>query len=490
MAYVPTYQHDVFVSYAHFDNEEDSQEVRWVSRFQADLKNALRQRLGAHPEFFFDTRDFHAHQHVDYLIENVRESAVFLAIFSPSYTARDFTRRELETFCERIPGADRIVTVELLPVEDDHQHHPMLRGRKRTRFWWKDTAEQDIPLRLTPKFNAEMYNERVQVLAHQIKKLLTQMREGPGQRKTAAAAVAPMPAAASAPRVSASPPQADGVPPKAVLLAQTTDDLYDESERVRSYLEQFGVTVLPENDYPQGGADFAAAFEADLARTDLVVQLLGRFVSRKPPDLPLTYAQFQYDAAKQRARKILQWRRPDLDLATVTHRDKPLLQGPDVLAVGLEEFKAEVLRLCTETKKAEPVTTGDLHVFINADRSDKELADALLKVFEQTKGCTAARPLFEGSAKEIVEDLEANLEYCSALLLLYGNAPPAWVRAQLLRYGKIEKRRDEPLRLKSVVVGPPGPKADIAWSGGFERIDCLDGSVVERVKSIIAGLQR
>src|SRR5262249_26610244 len=196
------------------------------------------------------------------------------------------------------------------------------------------------------------------------------------------------------------------------------------------------------------------------------------------------------DSARRRGLKILQWRRPDLDLATVTHRDKLLLEGPEVVAVGFEEFKAEVLRLCNETKKTEPVTTGDLHVFINADRSDKELADTLLKVFEQTKGCTAARPLFEGSAKDIVEDLEANLENCSALLLLYGNAPPAWVRAQLLRYAKIEKRRDEPLRLKSIVDGPPGPKADIAWSGGVDRIDCLDGSVVERVKSIIAGLRR
>src|SRR5262249_22134197 len=179
--------------------------------------------------------------------------------------------------------------------------------------------------------------------------------------------------------------------PKTVLLAQTTDDLYDESERVRSYLEQFGVAVLPESDYPQGGVDFAAAFEADLGRTDLVVQLLGTFVSRKPPDLPLTYAQFQYDVAKRRGLKILQWRRPDLELATVTHRDKPLLEGPEVLAVGLEEFKAEVLRLCTETKKPEPAPGGDLHVFINADRSDKDLADALLKLFEESKGCTAAR---------------------------------------------------------------------------------------------------
>ena len=62
-------------------------------------------------------------------------------------------------------------------------------------------------------------------------------------------------------------PAASSVPVpdnKAVLLAQTTDDLYDERERVRACLDQYGIKVLPENDYPQGGQDFAAAFEDDV----------------------------------------------------------------------------------------------------------------------------------------------------------------------------------------------------------------------------------
>src|SRR5580704_10756734 len=115
MAYLPGYRHDVFVSYAHFDNEEDAQEVRWVSRFQADLKNALRQRLGEDPGLFYDTRNFEAHEHVDALFENVRQSAVFLAVFSPSYAARDFTIGELTAFCDLAPDQRRVVTVELLP---------------------------------------------------------------------------------------------------------------------------------------------------------------------------------------------------------------------------------------------------------------------------------------------------------------------------------------------------------------------------------------
>jgi hypothetical protein len=478
MSYVAGFKHDIFVSYAHFDNEEDSQAIRWVSRFQADLKSALRQRLGVDPEIFFDTRDFGAHSHVDFLLENVRQSAAFLAVFSPSYVTRDFTIRELEAFAVRTAAVDQIVTVELLPVEEN-RCHPHLRGRKRTPLWWKDASEQDIPLQLTPKFNPKMYHARVQILAHQLKKMLEEIRardpSGTDGRKELEAQLPP---------VDRSPPR------KPVLLAQVTDDLYDERESVHAYFEQFGINILPENDYPQGGIDFAAAaLERDLARADLFVQMLGNFGSRKPFDLTQSYSQFQYDAAKRHGLKIMQWRRPDLDLAAVTHRDRLLLEGPDVLAIGLEEFKSEVLRSFMEQSKPEPPRSGDCHFFINADRSDKELADALLRLFEGKKNWTAARPLFEGSAKEIMEDLEANLINCGALLLLYGNAPPAWVRAQLLRCSKLEKMREEPLRLKTIVLGPPAPKAEIAWSGSFDKLDCQDGSIEQHVRSILDGLR-
>jgi hypothetical protein len=475
MGLVSGFEHDLFVSYAHYDNEVDPQGIRWVSRFQLDLKNALRQRLGTDPEVFFDSRSFEAGDHVDFLTQNARRSAVFVAVLSPSYIAREFTIRELQAFCENGPAPSPIVTVELLPVEDGRVH-PLLKGPKRTPFWCKDPTEEDIPLRLTPKFNPEMYNERLQILAHQVKKLLIEQRDrGPGHLR----------AGEEGRRQAAAKGAAAD---KTILLAQSTDDLYDEREQVRAYLEQFGVTVLPENDYPQGGAEFAAAFAADLPRASLFAQLLGSFGSRKPPDLSQTYSQYQYETAKARGLKVLQWRRPDLDLAKVVHRDKPLLEGPDVLAVGLEEFKSEILRLCAQRQSA-TVREGSWHVFINADRSDKDLADALLKVFADRKNCTAARPLFEGSAKDIIDDLEANLLGCEALLLIYGSAPPAWVRAQLLRYSKLEQQRTAPPRLKTIVVGPPSPKAELAWSGGFDKVDCQEGDVVRHVQGVLAGLQ-
>ena len=107
MAYVSNFTHDLFVSYAHFDNEEDAQDVRWVSRFQADLRNALRQRLGEEAQVFFDSRSFEASDHVDFLVENARDAAVFVAVLSPSYVAREFTIKELQAFSARAPDVSR-----------------------------------------------------------------------------------------------------------------------------------------------------------------------------------------------------------------------------------------------------------------------------------------------------------------------------------------------------------------------------------------------
>jgi hypothetical protein len=498
MALVPGFKHDVFISYAHFDNEPDTQDIRWVSRFQADLKTALRQRLGTEPEIFFDTRSLQAHDDLSVMTNNARQAAVFLAIFSPSYVKREWTIKELNAFDQEPSSQNRIITVELLPVKES-EYPPRFLSLKRTLFWWKDEREEDIPLKLTPKSNPDKYDRRLQMLAYQMEELMLQLQLA---RKSAQPGVnsqnAPMVAAAST-------AQADrtALTGKTVLLAQTTNDLYDERDQIFAYLKQFGVNVLPEGDYLQGGAEFAKAVRADAERADYFVQLLGPYRSNRPSDLkddtpnaePKSYAQFQYDAAIARGLPVLQWRRPDLDVAAITHWDKPLLEGPTVLAMGLQEFMKEIKktieRSTAAAEKAEKkAATKSDFLFINADNSDKELSNELLKAFENNQDWMAAGPLFEGSADDITKDLDANLIDCGALLLVYGHADAPWVRAQLRRFSKMERLRDEPARLKTILFAPPGPKPDIGWAGGFTKIDCENGLTGEAVQNLVEELRR
>jgi hypothetical protein len=172
--------------------------------------------------------------------------------------------------------------------------------------------------------------------------------------------------------------------------------------------------------------------------------------------------------------------------------------------MGLQEFMKEIKKAIErknaavekEKAKAEKEKEkGDgpaksQFLFINADASDKELTDQLLRAFENRRDWIAAGPLFEGSAEEITKDLDANLVDCDTLLLVYGKADAPWVRAQLRRYSKIERLRDLPPRIKTILFAPPAPKPEIAMSGGFARIDFQSGLTGDNVEQIVAELRR
>jgi hypothetical protein len=54
----------------------------------------------------------------------------------------------------------------------------------------------------------------------------------------------------------------------------------------------------------------------------------------------------------------------------------------------------------------------------------------------------------------------------------------------------MERLRDEPARLKTILFAPPGPKPDIGWAGGFTKIDCENGLTGEAVQNLVEELRR
>jgi len=495
VSYVAGFRHDVFISYAHYDNEADSQDVRWVSRFQIDLTRALRQRLGTNPDIFFDNRNLQAGHEIDSLMDNARDAAVFLAVVSPSYVQRDWTIKELEAFGDGPGEVRRVIAVELLPVKEA-EYPPRLARVMRTSFWWSDETSENIPLKLTPKSGSDNYERRLQVLAHQMEELLRGLRDTRAERAAARPEAAPLPAPVS---------DQTALTGKVVLVAQVTNDLYDEREQVIAYLKQFGAKILPEQEYLQGGPDFAREFKADIERADCFAQLLGPFRSSRPQDLrcepggePTSYAQFQYDCAKQAGKPILQWRRPNLDTASVTHWDARLLDGPEVLAMGLQDFMKEIKKTiergAQKAVEPEPQASRDnLVVFINADRDDLDVARDLMAEFGRN-ACRAWLPAAVSSARDKLEDLKSKIKIADALLFVYGKAPQIWVHKQLMKYNQIEKSSNAKRaqrRIVALYITPPADKPDIdlAWPD-LREFDCRLKFTLTPVQQIIAELRR
>jgi hypothetical protein len=116
MAFLPKYDFDIFISYAHADGRE------WVDDFCAQLFGELRRRLPGRdkPEVFLDKHDLRAGDQIHSVItDGIRRSALFLAFISPQYLASPSCMRgELETFQDLNESAlDRIFQVIRAPIE-------------------------------------------------------------------------------------------------------------------------------------------------------------------------------------------------------------------------------------------------------------------------------------------------------------------------------------------------------------------------------------
>jgi len=96
------------------------------------------------------------------------------------------------------------------------------------------------------------------------------------------------------------------------------------------------------------------------------------------PSGPASFPALQYDAALSAGIPVLQWRDPDLKLESIEQTDhRGLLAGTTVLAIGLEEFKQElVTRLHAQDKKTKPIVNPNL-VFLNTSSEDTSLEESI-----------------------------------------------------------------------------------------------------------------
>lgn len=141
MAYVPSFENDIFISYAHADNSDTER----VSAFHRDLLTRLTVRLGARafhkPDewVFFDRSGLNAGDQLSPKLERAaRRSAAMISLLSPSYLQAPWCIREVEWFLEsgrlaRDPIERRLIPVLINPVrESDLAQFPQL-GSDRLR---------------------------------------------------------------------------------------------------------------------------------------------------------------------------------------------------------------------------------------------------------------------------------------------------------------------------------------------------------------------
>src|SRR5262249_21326251 len=149
MAYVPEYDYDLFVSYAHVDNEPlDPTEHGWVDALIGILSIDLGRKLGRSEAFslWIDAQQLRGNHEVsNHIPEQVKRSALFLAILSPGYVSSPFRLHELEAFIDSIGGAghERLFVVYCDPLEEERHTMPdAFRDPRKYQFWIADRHQK------------------------------------------------------------------------------------------------------------------------------------------------------------------------------------------------------------------------------------------------------------------------------------------------------------------------------------------------------------
>jgi TIR domain len=438
---------DVFVSYAHSDDEVPTgASSGWVTTLKNELQKVLRRRLGGRGARVWMDHELAAHEHVsEQLTRRVGAARTLLLIMSPGYQQSSWCQRELVHFAAQATARGREQSV--FPVEidevDRNDWHPSLQSLTPLRFW--ERRSNDRAPRLAgfpmPKLDEDsLYWRNVTELAHLIAKRLKED---------------------SAPETR--PPSRRAK----IVLAETTDDLDEQRQQVAIALRQRGdVVLLPAIDYPRASeGDFIASVRGDLHGTDMFVQLLGAYTGKKAPGSALSFPalqarEAQVALARDPALRLMQWCHPDLDLqslADLAHRE--MLAGPHVARVGFEVFRASVLRAVDELSKAHAcgVSTlirqvpavpfehgpGDtlwvrddqpaagLSLYVQAAPEDRDSAD---RIADQLAAAGAhvhlsPEPDHGQSFMDSLLAQEAALGMCDGVLLLYGRSPGANISA-------------------------------------------------------------
>lgn len=473
-AFVPGYQHDVFISYAHVDDIPlEGYPPGWVTTLVRDLRTQLARRLGRadNHSVWMDYQLAGNDPIAPTILNDLRQSATLVVFLSQGYLSSPWCRREKDAFLDKIKNLSEqgspvfVVEIERLVEEEWQAKVKNLADLKSYRFWREDRDSGRVRQLAYPRPLPEDrdYYNLVEDLSHDLAEKLKGLANG----SSVPAGDAPAEPAAVQPRAS-------------VFLAHVTDDLESRRNEVRRYLEQHAFRVLPEHYYSNDPEPFRQEMSKDLEGCVLFVQLLGQWPGKRPPGAEKGFAHLQHQLAVEKGLPILQWHDPKLDLDEEIDPDqRELLELATVMAAPMEELKARVVEEIERQIKPpqpEPDLPPDYTlVFVNHGNEDCHLAEEVKQVVDKLKMWWSL-PLREGRPAELRKDLERNLLESDAIVWLYGQVPEAWVREQLHNYRKIFPQRAHPPRVLGICEGPPPEKGSLGMGlPGLQVINCRDG---------------
>jgi hypothetical protein len=484
MAFLPNFDEDVFISYAHNDDDVfPPEQWGWVTRLHQDLEQRVRSYLGCDVRFWRDCEIRNNEDFSKKIFNRLMRTATFLSVLSPSFLQRDWCKRELESFAGHAEAKlgilvdeerSRIFKVEKMPVERNALP-PAMQGTKTYRFYQPDPSQPKRTIELRPLLGGEYlrrYFEEMDELAKDIAALLKGMAH---------------PGPTDGPHVDPDQP--------VVYVAETTSDLDDKLGELRRDLKDRGYLVLPDGDLPYRAEAYKDKVRDCLKRAALSVHLIGSGYGFVPEGETRSNVWLQHDLAMERGAdpKFLRliWLPRDVvaadqrqrDFMTYLQDDAGVQQGADLLNSNIEELKNVIHDRLAKIRKqqesarqapgpgaaaagAAPQRSPDepLRVYIMCDAADRKVASLVaLRRYLLSEGCEPMLPAAADTESDALQAHAENLNLCDGCVIYYGQGSPAWFDAKLRDLRKYLRGRQPPVAAKAIYIAQPSTdhKADV-----------------------------
>jgi hypothetical protein len=417
-------EHDIFISYAHVDNEALAEGQKgWVTLLEERLRKRLRQLLGKDVKIWRDPKLQGNDVFSDELSIKLGEIRLLLSVLSPRYLNSEWCQKELHAFCKlatangslAIGNKSRIFKVVKTYLSRD-KHPELLKGLLGYEFYEFDESTgkaKEFSPDIDPKKD-QRYWDKLEELAWDIKQLLEAIR-----------------GSQSAPTPSNGHTEVPlGLPKAIIYLAETTSDLSIDRDSIKRELRQHGYRVLPDRELPLKAPALEQAVREYLQQSKLSIHLIGAHYGIIPEmERSRSSVRIQLDLAAERCGdpsfSRLIWMQ--MGLKSDDERQQVLIDelqrssqaGSDLLQTKLEDLKTVIH--AKFVPKPKPVTNGHgerglPRVYLICDKQDyddtKPLEDFLID-----HGIEVLPPPIEGDEAQILRYHKESLLLCDAVMI-------------------------------------------------------------------------
>ncbi len=429
------FSQDLFISYAHIDNQPLTPEQKgWITRFHASLEALLSMRMGGKAKIWRDDKLRGNDVFADEIVDQFKQTAVLVSVLTPRYLNSEWCTREITEFCESatdsggmvVENKARVFKVLKMPVDTQKPLPPVVQDVLGYEFF---TVEDEAPLELDPAYGAEYaqaYNRKVGKLAWDIsellKKLAAEADDGVHDEEAASKAT--------------------------IYLAECSYDRKDAREILEGELRRHGYKVVPDQELPRDEESYVAEVKRLLERCKLAVHLVGESygaVPDGPSQKSVVVLQNELSVERSRSGTLPRviWvpegtrseQASQQAFIEALHHDATAQFGADLITGDIDALKTSTHAALAKLAKREPqqsaeqatAADGPRLIYLICDERDRK-ATVPVRKFCRQQGFEVALPAFEGDAAAVREANQQLLTSCDAVIVFYGAGDEAWKR--------------------------------------------------------------